>query len=115
MLTLMAAYMELRNFYGLFMMMSHEDFRYFTNPANDIGKLIQAHFIAMQMIMTPITLGVEKKDRKTAIAGPQGSTKKWLTTIHADIPPHLRDYFEWTLWIEDQVNHEKVYNGVYDD
>lgn len=50
-LTLLLAYMELRKYYSLFMFLPQEDFVHFINPANVVGKLLQAHFVAMQLIV----------------------------------------------------------------
>ncbi len=47
------AYMELRKYYGMFMFLSQEDFVHFINPENVVGKLIQAHFVSMQLIVSP--------------------------------------------------------------
>lgn len=46
--------MELRQYYNLFMTLTQEDFIDFINPANTVGRLIQAHFVAMQLIVSQI-------------------------------------------------------------
>ena len=104
--------MELRQFYNLFIMMPHENFRDFIDPENEVGRLLQAHFVALQLIMTPIT-NSERVSRKVP-DDPEEKNKSvgWLLGLHANIPPRLLKYYEWTMWIEDQVRNGKLYNGV---
>jgi hypothetical protein len=86
--------------YQLFMMMPHEEFREFTDSKNEVCQLLQAHFVAMQLIMTPISK-VEWGKRKSPTAmKTDGRTGRWLTTLHNAMPPHMRGYYEWTLWVE---------------
>lgn len=111
-------YIELRKIYAFFSFeMQHEEFREFTNPANEVCQLLQAHFVAMQLIMTPITKtewrNRESADRE-ADEGGDGTTGNWLQTLHATIPVHLLDYYEWTKWIDGEVQKGRIYNGVYD-
>jgi len=44
--------MELRQYYNVFLTISQEEFTDFINPANAVGRLIQAHFVAMQLIVS---------------------------------------------------------------
>ncbi|CZT44898.1 uncharacterized protein RSE6_05151 [Rhynchosporium secalis] len=116
------AYMELRNYYGLFMFLSQEDFVNFIDPANIVGRLIQAHFVSVQLIMTPITNSelmprqVVESEKEPNILGkpsPMSPTAGWLRYLHSDIPSHMVEYFQWTLWVEQQVQNGKLYTGVY--
>ncbi|KUJ12226.1 uncharacterized protein LY89DRAFT_225053 [Mollisia scopiformis] len=112
------AYIELRKIYSLFSYdMQHDEFREFTNPVNEVCQLLQAHFVAMQLIMTPITKS-EWKDRESAARESDevgdGSTGRWLKTLHDNMPLHLIEYYEWTLWIDDEVQKGRIYNGVYE-
>ncbi|KAE8448950.1 hypothetical protein EG329_008746 [Mollisiaceae sp. DMI_Dod_QoI] len=110
-----SAYMELRKIYYIFSFeMKDEEFREFINPANEVCQLLQAHFVAMQLIMTPITKA-EQRGRESAAAGEgDGTTGRWLKTLHSNIPAHLLEYYEWTLWVDDEVQKGRLYNGVYD-
>ncbi|KAH7356409.1 hypothetical protein BKA65DRAFT_579287 [Rhexocercosporidium sp. MPI-PUGE-AT-0058] len=114
------AYMELRKYYGLFMFLSQEDFIHFINPTNNVGKLLQAHFVSLQLIMTPIT-NSERAHRQLVNPDeePDNPTRSnptvgWLASLHSNIPPEMMEYFEWTLWVEQEVHKGKLYSGVYD-
>jgi hypothetical protein len=49
------AYLELRKIYALFSYhMPYSEFREFTDPGNEVCQLLQAHFVAMQLVMGPI-------------------------------------------------------------
>lgn len=94
--------------------MQYDEFREFTNPANEVCQLLQAHFVAMQLIMTPITRA-EWKDRESYKSDEgDGTTGRWLRTLHSTIPVHMLKYYEWTLWVDDEVQRGRLYNGVYD-
>ncbi|KAF8855516.1 hypothetical protein BDZ45DRAFT_502767 [Acephala macrosclerotiorum] len=109
------AYMQQRKVYSLFSCeMQQEEFREFVNPENEVCQLLQAHFVALQLIMTPISKG-EWKDREAAVSGDgDGTTGRWLQTLHSRIPVHLLEYYEWTLWVDAEVQRGKIFNGVYD-
>lgn len=47
-----AAYMELREYYHLFMTLPQMDFIDFINPENTVGRLLQAHFVALQLVVS---------------------------------------------------------------
>ena len=119
------------------MFLSQEDFVDFINPANNIGKLLQAHFVSMQLIvsiyrsiwpfivtnltqMTPITNServhrqLVNPDEEFPDATRSNPTIGWLSSLHSNIPPEMMGYFEWTLWVEQEVHKGKLYSGVYD-
>lgn len=70
--------------------------------------------------MTPITEG-EYSHRKLVnpTADNEYTTRSdvptvgWLASLHSSIPTDMLEYFEWTIWIENQVRNGKLYNGVY--
>jgi hypothetical protein len=104
--------MELRRIYNLFSFaMSHDDFRDLTRPTNDVGNLLLAHFVALQLIMTPITR-VERIQRTTQFVSREkfndGKTVKWLRPLHDNAAKHLETYYEWTILIEKEVNEGRV-------
>ncbi|KAH8791000.1 hypothetical protein F5882DRAFT_400844 [Hyaloscypha sp. PMI_1271] len=94
------AYIGLGKVYQLFMMMPHEEFREFTDSKNEVCQLLQAHFVAMQLIMTPISKVEWGKRKSPTEMKTDGRTGRWLTTLHNAMPPHMRGYYEWTLWVE---------------
>ncbi|KAG4442101.1 hypothetical protein IFR05_002387 [Cadophora sp. M221] len=114
------AYMELRKYYGLFMFLPQQDFVHFINPSNVVGKLLQAHFVAMQLIMTPIT-NSERAHRQLVNPDEEpGDPKRlnptvgWLASLHLNIPPEMMEYFQWTLWVEQEVLEGRLSTGVYE-
>jgi hypothetical protein len=108
------AYLKLREMYKLFSCsMSHDDFRYYCDPNNQVCKILQAHFVALQLIMNPIA----KKERALKAArcpveeDKRAATAGWLVALHRDIPPHLLKYYVWTMWIEREVSGGRVFDG----
>lgn len=109
------AYMELRKVYELFSyLMPYDEFREFTDPNNAVCQLLQAHFVSMQLIMTPITRN-EWEGRKNSTADNEdGKTGHWLKAIHKSIPKGMEPYYEWTLWVEREVYERgRLMNGDY--
>ncbi|KAL2073853.1 hypothetical protein VTL71DRAFT_11179 [Oculimacula yallundae] len=114
------AYMELRKYYAVFMFMSQQDFVSFIDPANTVGRLIQAHFVSIQLIMTPVTdIELALRQEAKSMEGPSDThrsrpTVGWLRPLHTDIPPDIAEYFQWTLWVEQEVLNGKLHTGIYD-
>jgi hypothetical protein len=108
-LTEYQAYAELRRFYGYFMMMPYDNFKEFCDPANEVSLLLQAHFVAMQLIMTPISknewVGSNRKEAATSTdpTSTDGKTGRWLVNIHSSIPIHMLEYYSWTLLVEEEI------------
>jgi hypothetical protein len=96
--------MELRKIYELFSYrMPYPEFREFTNLENKVCQLLQAHFVSMQLVMTPITK-YEWDGRRNATAGNKDrKTGHWLKAIHATIPKGMECYYQWTLWVESEL------------
>jgi hypothetical protein len=81
--------------YGAFSYhMSHSDFQDFINPSNPIGPLLQSHFIAVQLLLSPITIN-ELGDRKPS--GPSEGAVRWLSAIHRHVPPQMMKYVAWPI------------------
>ncbi|PQE26409.1 C6 zinc finger protein [Rutstroemia sp. NJR-2017a BBW] len=104
---LITTYIGLRGIYNLFTFaMSHEDFRDLTKPTNDVGNLLLTHFVALQLIMLPITKA-ERIQRSTRYVYREkyndGMTVMWLRPLHANAARHLESYYEWTRFIEKEV------------
>jgi hypothetical protein len=106
--------MELRKFYAAFSYtMSHSDFKEFINPANQICQLLQTHLLALQLTMTPVTKNewVEKDVPKGRMTR-NGVTSRWFSSLHNNIPDDMREYYEWPMWVENEVKQNRVFNGV---
>ena len=105
----LTAYSYLAKIYALFSyFMSHEEFALFIDPSNEAGKLLQSHFAALQLIMTPFTrreTDGRKVFRKNATSPDKtdGTTNRWLVYLHRNINPEMRVYYEWPIWIENAV------------
>ena len=106
------AYTNLAKIYGLFSyFMSHEEFAMFIDPNNEAGKLLQSHFGALQLIMTPFTRReTAGSRRRNAIMGQNndGTTARWLVALHRNIKPEMRPYYEWPIWVENAVAARKL-------
>ena len=71
---------------------SHDEFQVFIDPNNSVAQILQAHFIAIQAILTPILylerVGFEGINAPTAVMG-------WIEGIYRNVPYHLRHHVEW--------------------
>lgn len=91
------------------MMMPYIEFREFADPQNAVCQLLQAHFIAMQLIMAPI-MTVEWQGKQSLV--PSNRSGRWLDSLHRNIPTHMLEYCEWTLWFEGVVSSGHHLNGI---
>jgi hypothetical protein len=86
--------------------MSHEEFALFVDPQNEAGKLLQSHFSALQLIMTPFTrretIGSQRRNA-SAMQRTDGTTARWLVHLHRHIKPEMKKYYEWPIWVEKAV------------
>ena len=32
-----------------------------------------------------------------------GTTARWLVALHCDIKPEMRPYYEWPIWVENEM------------
>jgi hypothetical protein len=87
------AYIGLMDIYGYFSYtMNHEDFQHFIDPANEVGQLLQAHFVVVQLLLSPITVH-ELGDRKFDLSNHQPI--RWLGAIFQRITPRMQEFYEW--------------------
>lgn len=91
--------------------MSHEDFQHFINPANEIGQLLQSHFVAVQLLLTPITVH-EMGDRKPE--KPNNGVNRWLGAILERVSPQMREFFEWPISVAEGVETGSFYEELSD-
>ncbi|KAI5462071.1 hypothetical protein BGZ63DRAFT_403337 [Mariannaea sp. PMI_226] len=98
------AYISLSEVYSLFSYhMSQEEFSHFINPSNEVGKLLQTHFVALRLIMTPI-ISKESFGRKVSTVVEADKTmSQWLGTLVKDVKPDMKKYFEWPIWLHSEV------------
>lgn len=74
----------------------------FVDSRNECGKLLQSHFAALQLIMTPVTLSDRQARRPSGMAG-DGVTVRWLSNLHKQTQPEYMKYYEWPMAIEKAV------------
>ncbi|KAG9245472.1 hypothetical protein BJ878DRAFT_501243 [Calycina marina] len=101
------AYGNLSKIYGLFCYtMSHAEYSAFIASTNEVGKLLQSHFAALQLIMMPITLSEQAlvREPRNETSPGAGTTTRWLTSLHRRIVPGMMAYYEWPLLIERGVH-----------
>ena len=77
--------------------MSHEDFCHFTDPANDVGRLLLAHFVGLHSIISPIV--------KIALGDiAEKGDDRWLNAMRVNnIPKHMLEYYKWRISLEQGV------------
>jgi hypothetical protein len=90
--------------------MTHEDFREFTDPANNVSKLLQSHLVALQLIMAPIWKNESpgREQATTSESSPSRTTVCWLVALHSNIPQHMRKYYDWPIFIENEVRQGRL-------
>jgi hypothetical protein len=86
------AYTSFVTLYNIPSRWTHDEFQAFIDPNNSVAQILQAHFIAVQAILTPILylerVGFEGVDAPTAVMS-------WIEGIYRNVPHHLRHHVEW--------------------
>ncbi|RDW77562.1 hypothetical protein BP6252_05615 [Coleophoma cylindrospora] len=97
-----ASYMNLRKVYGYFSYaMCNADFQSLLNPSNVVGKLLQAHFVAIQLLMSDIFKEENAKNPST-----ENYTARWIGPVCRDVPEEMMGYFEWPLSVANSFKKE---------
>lgn len=101
-----AGYLNFIRVYATFFDMSHDQFGVFVDVHNLPAQLLMAHFIALQMLMVPLTLHEwpERSDvsRATVLLG----IVEWADRIFERTPPAMGGYLEWPRGIMGMVRAE---------
>lgn len=85
--------------------MPQAEFEQYCDYSSAACQLLQAHFVALQLIMAPVTK-VEFTQKETLTGKKNedyGKTVAWLVGIHRRVPDELKKYFAWTLWIQEET------------
>lgn len=86
------AYTSFVTLYNIPSRWTHDEFQVFIDPNNSVAQILQAHFIAVQAILTPILylerVGFEGINAPTAVMS-------WIEGIYRNVPHHLRHHVEW--------------------
>lgn len=94
------AYIGIMKIYGIFAYyMSATDFHQFIHPDNQIGLLLQAHLIAVQMILDPVLKNEDNAGTKMDKPWrPRHSgSVAWLNTIETKMLDDLAPFFAWPI------------------
>jgi hypothetical protein len=82
--------------YGACSQMSHAEFQDFVRPDNEIGQILQSHFIALLLVIRPI------------VAPFQGISRR-LRKINDNMSFPMRKYIEWPISV--QTAAEEIENA----
>lgn len=86
------AYTSFVTLYNIPSRWTHDEFQAFIDPNNTVAQILQAHFIAVQAILTPILylerVGFDGINAPTAVMS-------WIEGIYRNVPPHLRHHVDW--------------------
>lgn len=85
--------------------MSGTDFHEFIHSDNQVGLLLQAHLVAIQMILDPVLNNEDKAGNKMDKSWrPRHSgSVAWLNTIELNMSEELAPYFAWTIARRDEA------------
>mgnify|MGYP004506855739 CR=1 FL=1 len=90
------AYTSFVTLYNIPSRWTHDEFQAFIDPNNSVAQILQAHFIAIQAILTPILylerIGFDGINAPTAVMS-------WIEGIYRNVPHHLRHHVEWPLQV----------------
>ncbi|EPE36574.1 Zn2/Cys6 DNA-binding protein [Glarea lozoyensis ATCC 20868] len=109
------AWHELRKIYAHFSyFMPQSSFNHLINPANRTCQILQSHFIALQLVMTPITQNehLDNGDPTKEIRENSGTTGRWFRPLHRNVPDDMLEYYKWPMWVEKEVMGGRVFDGV---
>jgi hypothetical protein len=113
-----SASMNLRKMYELFSYtMTQAEFAAYCDQSNEACRLLQAHFVALQLLMSPITKNewVAKEAQTGQKDDGNGKTVLWLVGLHRGVRPDMVRYYRWTLWVQKEVLSGRLYNGAVKD
>jgi hypothetical protein len=75
----------------------------FIDPCNHVARILISHFLAIQMVVSPIT---DREFSHRIRYTPVRSLLNWVNLIYDGCPPHLQRYMEWPKAINDSVETE---------
>jgi hypothetical protein len=86
------AYYQFITIYGVLYQMDDRQFQLFTNPIDDINRLLLAHSVALQIILAPI---LERERQGRMMSTPIESLLDWLDKIKNEVSPSLQGCLRW--------------------
>ncbi|KAI1083899.1 hypothetical protein F5B20DRAFT_525952 [Whalleya microplaca] len=108
------AYQILSKHYGWWMQMSHDNFQYLIDPRNQICLLLTSHWVAIKQIMTTITQVEHRasaQELKRKREDMDMGTIRWLKYLNRQISVEYKQYNQWPLWVETQLDEDIKYFG----
>ncbi|KIN03092.1 hypothetical protein OIDMADRAFT_160662 [Oidiodendron maius Zn] len=88
---------------------SHAEFLGLIEPSNIVGQLLLSHLVAVQTLMGPTN---QDKRASRKLSQFVNVMARWLETIHSNVDPTMRSYFEWPRKraekVRDWLQHEKA-------
>lgn len=101
-----AGYFNFIRIYDTFFGMRHAQFSVFIDTANVPCQLLMAHFLALQMLIIPLTVhdGPQRVDVTQAKAWL--GTVEWAERIFERTPARMTDYLKWPRTIMETVRRE---------
>jgi len=97
------AYFKFIRIYQFFTKMDKERLQDFIDPNNYIARILLGHFLALQMVVSPI---IDREWAHRTRATPVRSPLIWISNIYRDCPSRLKDYLKWPRDIGDAVSEE---------
>ncbi|KFY82809.1 hypothetical protein V500_10320 [Pseudogymnoascus sp. VKM F-4518 (FW-2643)] len=100
------AYIGIMKIYGIFAYyMSATDFHQFIHPNNQVGLLLQAHMIAIQMILDPVLNN--ENNAGTTMDKPwrprHSGSVAWLNSIEVKMSDEMAPFFAWPIARRDEA------------
>jgi hypothetical protein len=106
------AWQELRKIYGHFsFFMPKSSFFHLINPENRVCQILQSHFVALQIVMDPITQQEVPKNRAARTRDESKQAGKWFKPLHKSVPAEWLPYYEWPMWVEKEVLEGRIVDG----
>jgi hypothetical protein len=89
-----SAYWKFLSIYMLVSTTSELEFNRLIDKANPVAQLLLGHFVALQILMAPITV---REWTGRIMATPSTGSVGWMEGIHKNLPHFLRPYLNWPL------------------
>lgn len=98
-----SAYFQFIRIYHGIIKMDTGRIRDFIDPCNTVVRILIGHFLAIQMIVSPI---IDREWAHRPRHTPIRSNLNWIKSIYQDCPTNLKYYMEWPKYIAECVEDE---------
>ena len=101
-----AGYLTFISVYGSWYFMPHNDFQAFISQTNQTAQLLLAHFVAVQLVMVPLTHHEwPERANHTRLQVIHGITE-WIENIYDKVEDDLKHLLEWPMMVVGAVRAE---------